>query len=156
MDYIYLTEEGYRNLLEEIRQLEEVERPAVITEIQEAREKGDLSENAEYSAAKEKQANLENKIGRLRMQLGFVRILDTSKMDTSKVQILSKVTVLDMKKNKEKTYTIVSDNESNVREGKISISTPIAQGLLGKKTGDEVDIEVPAGIIRLKVLHISF
>ena len=156
MDFIYMTEEGYNNLLEEIRKLEEIDRPEVIREISEAREKGDLSENAEYAAAKEKQANLEDKIGQLRMQLANVRIIDTSKMDTSKVQILSKVTILDVKKNKEKTYTIVSDNESNQKEGKIAISTPIAQGLLGKKEGDVVDITVPAGVITFKILKISF
>lgn len=151
-----MTEEGYNNLLNEIRKLEEVDRPEVIREISEAREKGDLSENAEYSAAKEKQSVLEDKIGHLRMQLANVRILDTSKMDASKVQILSKVTILDMKRNKEKTYTIVSDNESNQREGKIAVSTPIAKALLGKKVNDEVDIEVPAGTLRFKVLNISF
>ena len=156
MEYIYMTEEGYQNLLEEIRQLEEVERPKVIVEIQEAREKGDLSENAEYSAAKEKQANLEGKINQLRVQLGQVRIVDTKQMDASKVQILSKVTVLDQSRGKEKTYTIVSDNESNSREGKIAISTPIAQGLLGHKAGDEVEITVPAGVLKCKILTISF
>lgn len=156
MDPIYMTEEGYNNLLNEIRKLEEVDRPEVIREISEAREKGDLSENAEYSAAKEKQSVLEDKIGHLRMQLANVKILDTSKMDASKVQILSKVTILDMKRNKEKTYTIVSDNESNQREGKIAVSTPIAKALLGKKVNDEVDIEVPAGTLRFKVLNISF
>lgn len=156
MDPIYMTEEGYNNLLNEIRKLEEIDRPEVIREISEAREKGDLSENAEYSAAKEKQSVLEDKIGHLRMQLANVKILDTSKMDASKVQILSKVTILDMKRNKEKTYTIVSDNESNQREGKIAVSTPIAKALLGKKVNDEVDIEVPAGTLRFKVLDISF
>lgn len=156
MDPIYMTEEGYNNLLNEIRKLEEIDRPEVIREISEAREKGDLSENAEYSAAKEKQSVLEDKIGHLRMQLANVKILDTSKMDASKVQILSKVTILDMKRNKEKTYTIVSDNESNQREGKIAVSTPIAKALLGKKVNDEVDIEVPAGTLRFKVLNISF
>lgn len=156
MEPIYMTEEGYNNLLNEIRKLEEVDRPEVIREISEAREKGDLSENAEYSAAKEKQSVLEDKIGHLRMQLANVKILDTSKMDASKVQILSKVTILDMKRNKEKTYTIVSDNESNQREGKIAVSTPIAKALLGKKVNDEVDIEVPAGTLRFKVLNISF
>lgn len=156
MDPIYMTEEGYNNLLNEIRKLEEIDRPEVIREISEAREKGDLSENAEYSAAKEKQSVLEDKIGHLRMQLANVKILDTSKMDASKVQILSKVTILDMKRDKEKTYTIVSDNESNQREGKIAVSTPIAKALLGKKVNDEVDIEVPAGTLRFKVLNISF
>ena len=156
MELNYMTEEGYNNLLEDIRKLEEIERPKVIQEIAEAREKGDLSENAEYSAAKEKQANLEDKINQMRLQLANVRIVDTSKMDTSKVQILSKVTLLDIAKNKEKTYTIVSDNESNQKEGKIAISTPIAQGLLGKTEGEEVAITVPAGVIKFKILKIAF
>lgn len=155
MDFIYTTEEGYNNMVEEIRRLEEIERPEVIQAIAEARDKGDLSENAEYSAAKEKQANLEAKISQLRMQLLNVRILDTTKMSTEAVQILSKVTITDLKTNKQKVYTIVSDNESNSKEGKIAISTPIAQGLLGKKVGDEVQIEVPAGILSFRVDEIA-
>lgn len=151
MDFIYTTEEGYNNMVEEIRRLEEIDRPEVIQAIAEARDKGDLSENAEYSAAKEKQANLEARIAQLRMQLLNVRILDTTKMSTEAVQILSKVTITDLKTNKQKVYTIVSDNESNSREGKIAISTPIAQGLLGKKVGDEVQIEVPAGILSFRI-----
>lgn len=151
-----MTEEGYNNLLEEIRKLEENERPQVIQEIAEAREKGDLSENAEYSAAKEKQAVLEDKIAQLRLQLANVRIIDTTQMNTEKVQILSRVTLLDLKTNKEKTITIVSDTESNKKEGKIAISTPIAQGLLSKKVGDEVAIEVPVGTLHFRILNISF
>lgn len=155
MEYIYLTEEGYNNLLEEIRVLEEIERPEVIQAIAEARDKGDLSENAEYSAAKEKQALLETKIAQLRMQLGNVRIVDTSKINTDSIQILSKVTILNLKTEKEQTYTIVSDTESNKKEGKIAISTPIAQALLGKKVGDVVDVEVPAGTISFQVKNIT-
>lgn len=155
MDFIYTTEEGYNNMVEEIRRLEEIDRPEVIQAIAEARDKGDLSENAEYSAAKEKQANLEARIAQLRMQLLNVRILDTTKMSTEAVQILSKVTITDLKTNKQKVYTIVSDNESNSREGKIAISTPIAQGLLGKKVGDEVQIEVPAGILSFRIDEIG-
>lgn len=155
MDFIYTTEEGYNNMVEEIRRLEEIERPEVIQAIAEARDKGDLSENAEYSAAKEKQANLEAKIAQLRMQLLNVRILDTSKMSTDSVQILSKVTITDLKTKKQKVYTIVSDNESNSKEGKIAISTPIAKGLLGKKVGDEVEIEVPAGILSFRIDEIG-
>ncbi len=155
MDFIYTTEEGYNNMVEEIRRLEEIERPEVIQAIAEARDKGDLSENAEYSAAKEKQANLEAKIAQLRMQLLNVRILDTSKMSTDSVQILSKVTITDLKTKKQKVYTIVSDNESNSKEGKIAISTPIAKGLLGKKIGDEVEIEVPAGILSFRIDEIG-
>lgn len=155
MDFIYTTEEGYNNMLEEIRRLEEIERPEVIQAIAEARDKGDLSENAEYSAAKEKQANLEAKIAQLRMQLLNVRILDTSKIGTDKVQILSKVTITDLKNNKQKVYTIVSDNESNSKEGKIAVSTPIAQGLMGKKVGDEVEITVPAGLLSFRIDDIT-
>lgn len=151
MDFIYTTEEGYNNMVEEIRRLEEIERPEVIQAIAEARDKGDLSENAEYSAAKEKQANLEAKIAQLRMQLLNVRILDTSKMSTDAVQILSKVTITDLKTDKQKEYTIVSDNESNSKQGKIAISTPIAKGLLGKKVGDIVEIEVPVGTLKFRI-----
>lgn len=135
MDFIYMTEEGYKKLSEEISKLESVDRPEVIQEIAEAREKGDLSENAEYSAAKEKQAVLEDKIAQLRMQLANARILDTANIDTSKVGILSKVTLTNMKNNQQRVFTIVSDTESNNKEGKIGISTPIAKGLLGKKPG---------------------
>lgn len=155
MDYIYMTEEGYQNLLDEIRKLEEVERPEVIQAISEARDKGDLSENAEYSAAKEKQALLEDRIAQLRLQLSNIRIIDTSKMGTDTVQMLNKVTIRNMDNDQVKTYTIVSDTESDIRKGKMSISTPIAKGLIGKKVGDVVKIEVPAGIVTFKIEEIT-
>lgn len=150
-----MTEQGYEKLLDEVKKLEEVERPQVIQAIAEARDKGDLSENAEYSAAKEKQALLEDRINQLQMQLRSVRIIDTKQLNTDTVQLLTTVTVLNVKENKKKNFTIVSDTESNIRKGKISISTPIAQGLLGKKVGDVVDIEVPAGILTFKIEAIS-
>ena len=152
MDYIYMTEEGYQNLLEEIRKLEEIERPEVIQAIAEARDKGDLSENAEYSAAKEKQALLEDRIAQLRMQLQNIRIIDTKKIGTETVQMLNTVTIRNMSNNQVKTYTIVSDTESDIRKGKMAISTPIAKGLIGKKVGDVVEIQVPAGIVTFKRL----
>ena len=155
MDYIYMTEEGYQNLLEEIRKLEEIERPEVIQAIAEARDKGDLSENAEYSAAKEKQALLEDRIAQLRMQLQNIRIIDTKKIGTETVQMLNTVTIRNMSNNQVKTYTIVSDTESDIRKGKMAISTPIAKGLIGKKVGDMVEIQVPAGIVTFKIEEIT-
>ncbi|MDN4754010.1 transcription elongation factor GreA [Porphyromonadaceae bacterium W3.11] len=155
MEYIYMTEEGYEKLLDEIKKLEEVERPEVIQAISEARDKGDLSENAEYSAAKEKQALLEDRIGQLRMQLANVRIIDTSKMSTDTVQMLNTVTIRNMSNNQLKTYQIVSDTESDIKKGKMAISTPIAQGIIGKKVGDVVDIEVPIGTVTFKIEEIS-
>ncbi|CQB87257.1 transcription elongation factor GreA domain-containing protein [Chlamydia trachomatis] len=155
MDYIYMTEEGYQNLLEEIRKLEEVERPEVIQAIAEARDKGDLSENAEYSAAKEKQALLEDRIAQLRVQLQNIRIIDTKKIGTETVQMLNTVTIRNMSNNQVKTYTIVSDTESDIRKGKMAISTPIAKGLIGKKVGDVVEIDVPAGKVTFKIEEIT-
>lgn len=155
MDYIYMTEEGYQNLLEEIRKLEEVERPEVIQAIAEARDKGDLSENAEYSAAKEKQALLEDRIVQLRVQLQNIRIIDTKKIGTETVQMLNTVTIRNMSNNQVKTYTIVSDTESDIRKGKMAISTPIAKGLIGKKVGDVVEIDVPAGTVTFKIEEIT-
>lgn len=155
MDIIYMTEEGYKKLSAEISKLESVDRPEVIQEIAEAREKGDLSENAEYSAAKEKQAVLEDKIAQLRLQLANARILDTANIDTSKVGILSKVTLTNMKNKQQRVFTIVSDTESNNKEGKIGISTPIAKGLLGKKVGDICEIQVPAGLLTFRIDEIG-
>lgn len=150
-----MTEEGYEKLLEEVKRLEEVERPQVIQAISEARDKGDLSENAEYSAAKEQQALLEDRIGQLRVQLANVRIIDTSKISTETVQMLNKVTIRNMSTNQVKTYTIVSDTESDIKQGKMAISTPIAQGIIGKKVGDVVDIQVPIGIVTFKIEEIG-
>lgn len=153
----YMSQEGYDKLRAQIKQLEEVERPAVIQQIAEAREKGDLSENAEYDAAKEAQGKLETKIAELKAQLADAKILDPSKITKrDEVQILSTVELKNTKSGAKLVYTIVSDGESNLRENKISIKTPIAQGLLGKKVGDVVQIQVPRGAIELEVMKISF
>ena len=147
--------EGYEKIRAEIKQLEEVERPEVIRQIQEAREKGDLSENAEYDAAKEAQGKLETKIAELKAVLADAKIIDTSKVQTEVVQILSKVEMKNVKTGMVMTYTIVSESEANLRENKISVATPIAQGLLGKRVGDVASIKIPQGIIQLEILSIS-
>ena len=151
----YMSQEGYDKLRAQIKQLEEVERPEVIRQIQEAREKGDLSENAEYDAAKEAQGKLETKIAELKAALADAKILDKSKVQTDTVQILSKVDLKNVKNGMKMTYTIVSESEANLREGKISVGTPIAKGLLGKKVGDVAQINIPQGVIELEVLNIS-
>ncbi len=151
----YLTEEGYKKLKEELEYLKNVERPKISAMIAEARDKGDLSENAEYDAAKEAQSMLEMKIMKLEETLNNSRILDESKVDHSKVQILSKVKIRNLATKQEVVYTIVSESEANVKEGKISINTPVAKGLLGKKVGDIVEIQVPNGKIKLEILEIS-
>ena len=155
MDYIYMTEEGYQNLLEEIRKLEEIERPEVIQAIAEARDKGDLSENAEYDAAREAQGLLEMRIAKMEDTIANARIIDESKVDKSKVQILSRVTLLNHNTGKEVIYTIVAEHEANLREGKLAIGTPIAKALLGHKKGDRVDVTVPAGTIHFEILDIN-
>ena len=151
----YMSKDGYEKLRAELKQLEEVERPEVIRQIQEAREKGDLSENAEYDAAKEAQGKLESKIAQLKAELANAKILDTSKVQTDVVQILSKVQMKNVKTGALMTYTLVSESEANLREGKISVGTPIAQGLLGKKVGDIANIQIPQGIIELEIVDIS-
>lgn len=151
----YMSEEGYRKLLEEINYLESVERPKASAAIAEAREKGDLSENAEYDAAKEAQGKLESKIAILKDQVANARIIDASKISTDKIQIMNKVRLLNKKINKEVTYTIVAESEANFREGKISVATPIAKALLGHVVGDVVEVKVPAGIQQLEILEIS-
>ncbi|MDO4949724.1 MAG: transcription elongation factor GreA [Bacteroidales bacterium] len=151
----YMSEEGYRAMVEELNRLEAVERPKVIEAIREARDKGDLSENAEYDAAKEAQAMLEMKINQLKATISEAKIIDTSKMKSDIIQILSKVELKNVKNGMKMTYTIVPETEANLRMGKISVGTPIAKGLLGKKVGDVVDIRVPQGIISLEVLGIS-
>jgi len=150
-----MSEEGYRTMVEELNRLEAVERPKVIEAIREARDKGDLSENAEYDAAKEAQAMLEMKINQLKATISEAKIIDTSKMKSDVIQILSKVELKNVKNGMKMTYTIVPETEANLRMGKISVGTPIAKGLLGKKVGDVVDIRVPQGIISLEVLGIS-
>lgn len=151
----YMSKEGFDKLRAEIKQLEEVERPEVIRQIQEAREKGDLSENAEYDAAKEAQGKLETKIAELKAILADAKILDTTKIQTKTIQILSTVQLRNVKTGSEMTYTIVSEREANLKENKISIATPIAQGLLGKKVGDVASITIPHGVIELEVLKIT-
>ena len=151
----YMSKEGYEKLRADIKKLEEIDRPEVIRQIQEAREKGDLSENAEYDAAKEAQGKLETKIAQLKAQLADAKIIDTSKLNTDSVQILSKVELKNVKTGMKMTYTIVSEGEANLSDHKISIKTPIAQGLLGKKVGDVALITIPHGSIELQVLNIS-
>ena len=153
----YMSQEGYDKLRAQIKHLEEVERPEVIRQIAEAREKGDLSENAEYDAAKEAQGKLESKIAQLKSTLAEAKILDPSKLTkTDEVQILSKVEMKNVDNGMKVTYTIVSEGEANLKEGKISIKTPIAQGLLGKKVGDIAEVTVPRGVMKLEIISISF
>lgn len=151
----YMSEEGYKKLLEELRVLETVNRPEISKQIAEARDKGDLSENAEYDAAKEAQGMLEMKISQLKEMVANAKIIDESKLRTDSVQILNKVELKNMINGMKMTYTIVSESEANLKEGKISVSTPIAKGLLGKKVGDVVEIQVPQGKINLEILNIS-
>ncbi len=152
----YMSEEGYNKLLAELKRLESVERPKVVAAIAEARDKGDLSENAEYDAAKEAQGLLESKINRLKMVIADAKIIDESKLKTDTVQILNKVELKNVKNGMKMAYSIVPESEANMKEGKISVNTPIAQGLLGKKVGDVAEIKVPQGIISLEVTNISF
>ena len=151
----YMTKEGYDKMVAELQRLEAVERPKASAAIAEARDKGDLSENSEYDAAKEAQANLENKINQLKLAIQDAKIVDTSRLNAETVQILTKVEMTNLTTKSKMTYVIVSENEANLREGKISIKTPIAQGLLGKKEGDEVEIKIPRGTINLRIDHIS-
>ena len=151
----YLTAEGYKKLKDELDHMRSVERPAAAAAIAEARDKGDLSENAEYDAAREAQGLLEMRIAQLEATLNNSRVIDESKIQKDKVQILSKVTLLNHNNKREVTYTIVSENEANLREGKLAIGTPIAKALLGTKKGDVVEVTVPAGVIKFEILDIS-
>lgn len=155
-DIQYFTEEGLENLKKELHDLKSVQRPAISQQIAEARDKGDLSENAEYDAAKEAQGLLEAKIAKMEDLLSRARIMDQSKLDASKVMILSKVKVKNLKTSKDLVYTIVSEKEADLKTGRISSGSPIAKGLLGKSVGDIADIEVPAGKIQFEILEISF
>ena len=150
-----MSHEGYDNLVAELKQLETVERPKASAAIAEARDKGDLSENSEYDAAKEAQAHLEDKINKIKMTIAEAKIIDVSRLSTDSVQILSKVDLTNLTTNTKVTYTIVSESEANLREGKISIKTPIAKGLLNKKVGDVIEVKVPRGIISLRIDNIS-
>lgn len=152
----YMSQKGYDKLVAELQHLESVERPAASAAIAEARDKGDLSENAEYDAAKEAQGKLETKIALLKQTIMEAKIIDTTHMDTETVQILSSVELKNVKNGMLMKYRIVSETEANLREGKISVSTPIAQGLLGKKVGDVATIKVPQGVIELQIVSISF
>lgn len=151
----YMSQEGYDKLVAELKHLESVERPKASAAIAEARDKGDLSENSEYDAAKEAQAHLESKINKIKVSLSEAKIVDTSLLSADAVQIMSKVVMTNMGNNAKMTYTIVSESEANLKEGKLAITTPIAQGLLNKKVGDEVEIKIPNGTIRLRIDAIS-
>ncbi|MFI3247624.1 MAG: transcription elongation factor GreA [Rikenellaceae bacterium] len=154
-EIIYLTAEGYKKLKDELDHMRKVERPAITAAIAEARDKGDLSENAEYDAAREAQGMLEMRIAKAELVMQNARVIDESKIDTSKVQILSKVTLKNLNTNKEMNYMIVSENEANLREGKLAISTPIAKAILGKKSGEVVEVTVPAGVMKFEIISIS-
>ena len=155
MAVTYMTEEGLKRLKEEIQQLETEERPRIIAAIAEAREKGDLSENAEYDAAKEAQGALETKIAQLKARLADARVLDASEIKTDEVQILTKVRVRQRNNGAERTFHLVTEGEANLAEGKISVLTPIAKGLMGKKVGEIAQIHVPAGVLEFEILEIS-
>jgi len=151
----YMSQEGYDKMVAELRHMETVDRPAASEAIAEARDKGDLSENSEYDAAKEAQAMLEMKINKLKAALASAKIIDPKKLSTDTVQILSTVEMENVKNKARMNYTIVSESEANLREGKISSQTPVAQGLLGHKVGDVVDIKIPQGVVQLKIVNIS-
>jgi len=151
----YITEEGLQRLKNELEHLMREERPAISKQIAEARDKGDLSENAEYEAAKEAQGMLEMKISKLKEIIASSRIMDGSKIDTEHIQIMNRIKIKNTKNNATMEYTIVSDNESDLKQGRIAVSTPIAKGLLGKKVGDLVEIKVPSGIIPFEIIEIS-
>lgn len=151
----YYTEEGLENLKSELKQLQTVERPKISQQIAEARDKGDLSENAEYDAAKEAQGLLEARIAKMDDLIANARIVDESQIDSSKVFILSKVKIKHLKMKKDFEYTLVAENEADLKSGKISIDSPIGKGLLGKEVGDVADVETPAGIVKFEILSIS-
>lgn len=151
----YYTKEGLQRELEELERLKSVERPAISQQIAEAREKGDLSENAEYDAAKHAQGMLELRIAKLEEALSNARVIDESQLEEGRVSILSKVKLKNMKNNAVMTYTLVPENDADLKQGKISVNSPIAKGLLGKNLGDVVDIKVPAGLVSFEILEIS-
>ncbi|MBP8034786.1 MAG: transcription elongation factor GreA [Bacteroidia bacterium] len=151
----YYTEEGLQKLKDELQQLRTVERKTIIKAIADARDKGDLSENAEYDAAKSDQGLLEIKIAKLEEIVANARIVDTSKLDITKVSILTTVKIKNLKNNMEMKYTIVAENEADLKAGKISIDSPIGKGLVGRSVGDKVDVTVPAGIIPFQIIEIT-
>lgn len=154
-DTVYVTAEGLEKLKSELDHLVRVERPRISNEIAIAREKGDLSENAEYDAAKEAQGMLELKISKLQAAVGNARLIDKSKLDTSRVSILSKVKVLNHKMRREFTYELVSESEANLKLMKISVKSPIGSALLGKNVGESVDVQTPGGVMKLEIKEIS-
>jgi transcription elongation factor GreA len=151
----YYTQEGLQKLKDELDHLMRVERPSISQQIAEARDKGDLSENAEYAAAKEAQGMLEMRIAKLQEIVQHARIIDESKLDSSKVLLLSTVKIKNLKNNKQMQYTIVPEQEADVKAAKISVSSPIAKGLLGKEVGETVEIKVPAGVIPFEIIEIT-
>lgn len=151
----YMTEDGYKKMMDEINYLETFKRPEISKQIAEARDKGDLSENAEYDAAKEAQGMLEMKIAQMKDKISHARLIDDSKLNTEMVQILNKVKIRNTKNNAVMQYTLVSETEANLKEAKIAVSTPIGKGLLGRKVGETVDIQVPSGIISFEIMEIS-
>jgi transcription elongation factor GreA len=151
----YFTEEGLKKLRDEVEELIRVQRPAISRQIAEARDKGDLSENAEYDAAKEAQGMLELKIAKRQEIIRSARIIDESKMDTSKALILSTVKIKNLKNGAVMTYTLVPENEADIKAGKLSVSSPIAKGLLGKKAGEQVEIDIPAGKITFEIVDVT-
>ncbi len=154
-DIIYVTEEGLHKLKEELEQLRGVERPRISAHIAEARDKGDLSENAEYAAAKEAQGMLELKIARLEDLISRSRVIDESKIGTSSVKILNKVKIKNKKTNSVMEYQLVPESEADLKQGKIAVGSPIAQGLIGRKVGEVVDITVPSGVLQFEIMNIS-
>ncbi|MDR0758162.1 MAG: transcription elongation factor GreA [Tannerella sp.] len=155
MAITYMTEEGYNRLLAEINHLETVKRPEISAQIAEARDKGDLSENAEYDAAKDAQGILEVKIAQMKQLISNARLINEAQITTDVVQILNKVKIKNLHNNIVMTYTLVADSEANLKENKIAVSTPIAKGLIGKKAGDVVDIKVPSGTVKFEIVEIS-
>ena len=155
MAVTYMTAEGYKNLIDELSEMENVQRPAISKQIAEARDKGDLSENAEYDAAKEAQGLLELKISELKEVIASARMIDESRISTDKVQILTRVKIKNTKTNQTMTYLLVSESEANFKEGKLSVETPIAKRLLGKKVGDTAKVKVPSGELEFEVMEIS-
>jgi transcription elongation factor GreA len=154
-EIVYVTEDGLAKMKEELNHLVAIERPNASKAIAEAREKGDLSENAEYDAAKEAQGLLELRIRKLEAEIGNARVLDATKIDITKVSVLSKVKVMNMKMKKEFTYHLVSEAEADLKQMKISVKSPIGAALLGLKKGEKVTIQIPAGAMELQVLDIS-
>ena len=151
----YMSQEGYDKLVAELKRLESIERPKASAAIAEARDKGDLSENSEYDAAKEAQAHLESKINKMKLDIAEAKIVDVSRLSADAVQIMSKVEMTNMSNKSKMVYTIVSESEANLKQGKISIKTPIAQGLLNHKVGDVGEVQIPSGIIKLRIDKIS-